>query len=667
MSLSNFSITHEDDQRMIITGTLYSGVEKGAGPPDKRFYAEPGTDAFYNDPAVRVNEQDVEDWNYLRGVPLRFEHDNHSAQVQDFGKFIDSRVDKDRNLFVVAEVYKKEPEQRWLADKIRNRDVGDLSIGYDVVPYRGTNKIKAKRVQEGSAVWRGYFPCTSIGVACSKAGKYKSSGGETGSVSLCDSSNPQDTSQQLVDVVFKIMASQNTAPAGGASAAQPGQSASGNGAAAASAPASQSAAGNNSAAPQVSAPSPPSLSTNTKRHHSLAQPRDPRGKFSKRDLNSQIQSHQQQQQHGQQQAPGSNTSNNSTIQHALQHPAGQSASPASQMQHDFEKQSISAANQLELETRLQNEAAEKERIQAELKAARDKADAIRADYDRLKKAEEDKKRAEAEARVQKMEEALANIKAGLGDEDLAKSFTLMQKQVAIEANEAQPEAIKASQVMQRIGGKMSEYKNAVSEKDKALAEKEARIAELTQALEQANKGHSVVASRLQQTRNNLNSAKYTAAKKGGVTTLAKDKGEEDDDINTAASHGIQASRHGHGGDIGDILLPVPAVQHGTWEARFVQNQYNPGFGEAENTYGVHASASRPSNYNEYEGRLYRPVSDHRHAHYTGHGMKDQGPEGRAWFTHIVSFTDQLDSLPTSQQYGLQLGAREVMKEYSHNF
>lgn len=612
MSLHNFRITRNDDQRLIFTGILYPNVQAGSGPSHGLIQADPNDrQAYYNDPVVKVNEQDLENWNYLRGEEIWFEHGQHQKKPVRLGSFVDSTITKDRDLFVVGEISKKDEagnprhEAIWAAEKIASGELGELSIGYEVIPWAGTNKVRAKRFQEGSVVWKGYLPKTKIAVAASKVDAYKSSVGDL-----------DDSIESNVGYRFSIMASHGE-----------GQTSAGTDAAAGAQPPASSgdAQGNAAGGSQQQQVSTSGRKAATD-HHSLHQNRGSDGRFQKGQAAAQ---QQQQQQHAK--------------------TAGQEIS---------EKEALAAAHELELETRLNRERAERDAEIARLKKNAELAEAERKELAEFRKAKAEQLAKEREEAVKRMEEALTTVKkaTGLTGDELAYMQAGYRNVAADSVRDK--EAVKASEAMFALSNKVGTMSNKLSEQEKALADKEAQIKELMEQVEAAKQGRSIMASRVNQARANLrNTNVQSAAKLDG-------KGKEEEEDEEEVGQRIQASRGPHGSHIGDILLPLPAVQHNSWEARLIQREVNPQFGmNASGIYGVHASAGPGGRTdNEYEGRTYVPVADHPHSWYTGHGMKDQGPEGRAWFTHLVRHNGQLSSLPTSKKYDLQLHERQVEQE-----
>lgn len=598
-ALHQLNITHNDENRMVFTGILYPDVQAGAGPKHGLIQANPeDTEAYYGDPVIKVNDQDLAEWNQLRGKPLWFEHGKHQKEPALLGQFLDSKVTRDGELFVVAQIDKRGAEGEWAAEKIASGELGELSIGYEIITWPGTNKLREKRFKEGSLVYRGFFPGTKIAVACSKARHYKSSASQPSDTSV-DSLATPDTFR------FTLMASttQQAAAAADGSAQTTADAGSVN---------------------ESSLPVPQSKVSGDHvetKHHSQSQHRASDGRFSK--------------------VPGT---------------GGET--------HMSEQEAVSMTQQLELETRLQKQHAEMEAQRKELEDLR-KTNVDRSkDYERLKQEDEERKEKVREGKRQEMEDALAKIKTGLNMKEL-EEFSKLNKAVAIENN---PGAIKASRTVLVIGQKVAEMSGQMQEKDKALGEKDAKIAELLSQLKQANTGRNVMASRIKQARQNLRntiSPAHTPASKG-------DKGKEEEDADDDAAafrRPVQASRGLHGSDIGDILIPLPAVQPDSWEGRFMQRQYNPNFGmSAAGTYGsVHASVGGGANgyaHNEYEGRLYTPAPEHKWGNHVPNSMRNTSP---AWFAHLVQHTHKLDHLPVSKKYDMTIGERDIHQTYDHEF
>lgn len=64
----------------LVTGRAYPKVIKGANPT-KRLQSDPNGErkAFYNDPAAKLSEADLDDFNGTEGMPLCVEHNTKDA------------------------------------------------------------------------------------------------------------------------------------------------------------------------------------------------------------------------------------------------------------------------------------------------------------------------------------------------------------------------------------------------------------------------------------------------------------------------------------------------------------------------------------------------------------------------------------------------------------
>jgi hypothetical protein len=161
-----------------------------------------GDRSHYHHPAIAVNEADLTKWQRLRGAPLIFEHGEKQKQRIQVGTMVDSTIQKDGSLYIVASVHDDEMGA-WAAQRIEQGDISGFSIGYEVVPDVYGN-VAEKRLQEVSLVVKPFFEQAKISVCAT------SSDGD-----LYKTESPQNRVQHL----FVPMDSTTTAAPAAAAAA----------------------------------------------------------------------------------------------------------------------------------------------------------------------------------------------------------------------------------------------------------------------------------------------------------------------------------------------------------------------------------------------------------------------------------------------------------------
>jgi hypothetical protein len=150
-----------------VTGTLVPKVHAGSGPRDKRMPPREGDRSHYNHPAIAVNEADLQKWQRLRGAPLIFEHGEKQKQRIQVGTMLDSTIQQDGSLYIVASVHDDETGA-WAAERIERGDISGFSIGYEVVPDVHGN-VAEKRLQEVSLVVKPFFEQAKISVCATSS------------------------------------------------------------------------------------------------------------------------------------------------------------------------------------------------------------------------------------------------------------------------------------------------------------------------------------------------------------------------------------------------------------------------------------------------------------------------------------------------------------------
>jgi len=150
-----------------VTGTLVPKVQPGSGPANKQLPTRQGDRSHYHHPVIAVNEEDLQRWQKLRGAPLIFEHGEHQKERIQVGTMVDSTIQQDGSLYIVASVHDDETGA-WAAQRIEQGDISGFSIGYEVVPDVYGN-VAEKRLQEVSLVVKPFFEQAKISVCATSS------------------------------------------------------------------------------------------------------------------------------------------------------------------------------------------------------------------------------------------------------------------------------------------------------------------------------------------------------------------------------------------------------------------------------------------------------------------------------------------------------------------
>lgn len=129
-----------------VTGTLVPKVQPGSGPANRQMPAKQGDRSHYHHPVIAVSEEDLRKWNNLRGAPLIVEHGKDQKEPIQVGTMVDSTIQKDGSLYIVASVHDDELGAT-VAKQIEQGGISGFSIGYQVVPDVYGN-VAEKRLQE---------------------------------------------------------------------------------------------------------------------------------------------------------------------------------------------------------------------------------------------------------------------------------------------------------------------------------------------------------------------------------------------------------------------------------------------------------------------------------------------------------------------------------------
>jgi phage head maturation protease len=108
--------------------------------------ARQGDRSHYHHPVIAVSEEDLRKWNNLRGAPLIVEHGKDQKEPIQVGTMVDSTIQKDGSLYIVASVHDDELGAT-VAKQIEQGGISGFSIGYQVVPDVYGN-VAEKRLQE---------------------------------------------------------------------------------------------------------------------------------------------------------------------------------------------------------------------------------------------------------------------------------------------------------------------------------------------------------------------------------------------------------------------------------------------------------------------------------------------------------------------------------------
>lgn len=173
----------------VVCGTLVPRVIEGNGPADKTLPVEASDRSHYHHPAVAVNEHEwATRWNRLRKVPLIIEHGARQKRMHQVGEVIDTTLQKDGSMYVVASVYDDETGAM-VANEIESGQIRGFSVGYRINRDASGRRVQSKDIEEVSLVLRPFFPEAVISVCASDATSYNSDATqETDFVRLYDSS-----------------------------------------------------------------------------------------------------------------------------------------------------------------------------------------------------------------------------------------------------------------------------------------------------------------------------------------------------------------------------------------------------------------------------------------------------------------------------------------------
>jgi len=226
---------------VLFNGIAYPKVLQGKNPTTEVQASENDREAFYNDPAVMLCDDDLAAFNGTEGAPICVEHDRDAGSVGEVRhSWISS--EKGRGLRVWGRVYTEDEQGRPLergkqiADRLKRGEFRGLSVGYgmDLVNNsRGTSNLTDKTFREISLCEEPFFESCRISVAASKekVSKTRDYKSRAQNSYLPSSETPQDGDSSTSDsgkffVPIEIMASnqqqqQQTENSGSADAGTP--------------------------------------------------------------------------------------------------------------------------------------------------------------------------------------------------------------------------------------------------------------------------------------------------------------------------------------------------------------------------------------------------------------------------------------------------------------
>lgn len=154
----------------IIVGIAYPNLVLGENRTNIVKANVSDTDSYYYDDAVRLSERDVKAFNNLKGHPLCVEHDeNHKV-----GEITHSWTDEEGRLRFMARVNVKDPAGQEIWNKIHNKELACVSVGYTPYVDMKSMEVNRKQFREISLCKQGFFPGARISVSASKEKETKS-------------------------------------------------------------------------------------------------------------------------------------------------------------------------------------------------------------------------------------------------------------------------------------------------------------------------------------------------------------------------------------------------------------------------------------------------------------------------------------------------------------
>lgn len=183
------------------TGTGYPSVEKGANKTQLVTSNRESRESFYHDPAVKISDANLDEWNGIQGYPLCIEH-NDAVVV---GEVKHTWLSDDRRLQVMARIPLPEGE-RVVADIKAGKYTG-FSVGYgnDIVEKDNREYIAGKRFREISLVAEPFFEGCRLSYGVEATGREKKK----------EFSNPAYKSNAYIycsidEKTFRVMEESNT-------------------------------------------------------------------------------------------------------------------------------------------------------------------------------------------------------------------------------------------------------------------------------------------------------------------------------------------------------------------------------------------------------------------------------------------------------------------------
>ena len=202
---------------LIISGLAYPRVVPGGNVTDTITSSASDRDAFYNDPAIRLSEDNLDKFNGTQGMPLCVEHDPN-----DVVGYVQHSWLKDGALKIVGKIDLRTERGRQVAASIKSGEFKGLSVGYGIST-AGSQCVE-KKFYEISIVAEPFFRgCDlSYSVAASKGTKNDSylstpriyctiQMSETPTAAAVPTSAPAVSGEELLTEVSKLKAQQEEA------------------------------------------------------------------------------------------------------------------------------------------------------------------------------------------------------------------------------------------------------------------------------------------------------------------------------------------------------------------------------------------------------------------------------------------------------------------------
>lgn len=148
-----------------IWGVAYKNVLKGDNPTQQVTASQHDRDELYNDPAIRLSEQDLKRFKSLRGKPICREHDPDVV----LGHIHIEDLDESGDLRVAARIYTDTDEGREALAQLERGELNGLSVGYTTNMIQGTRNVASKSFNELTLTREPFFEGCRVTVQASKS------------------------------------------------------------------------------------------------------------------------------------------------------------------------------------------------------------------------------------------------------------------------------------------------------------------------------------------------------------------------------------------------------------------------------------------------------------------------------------------------------------------